>query len=93
MIYLEALPDQSTAADLRSQCRFITQQGIQKLIVCDNETVLKGRSLKRCSTGQGKKWSYNLSQISWCRGLFEHLICFAKRCLIKSAMKMKLTYK
>ena len=54
MIYLETLPDQSTAADLRSQCRFITQQGIQKLIVCDNETVLKGRSLKRCSIGQGK---------------------------------------
>lgn len=93
MIYLEILPDQSTAADLRGQWRFITQQGIQKLIVCGNETMFKGRSLKRYSVGQGKKWSYNLSQISWCGGLFERLIYFAKRCLMKSAMQMNLTYK
>ena len=46
MIYLEILPNQSTAADLQSQWRFITQQGIQKFIVCDNETMFKGRSLK-----------------------------------------------
>ena len=62
MIHLEILPDQTTAAYLRSQRRFIAQQGIPKLIVSDNGKTFKGRALKQFNARQGIKWRYNLSQ-------------------------------
>ena len=93
MIHLEILPDQTTAAYLRSQRRFIAQQGIPKLIVSDNGKTFKGRALKQLNARQGMKWRYNLSQTPWWGGLFECLIRSIKRCLIKSVTKMKLTYK
>ena len=93
MIHLEILPDQTTAAYLRSQRRFIAQQGIPKLIVSDNGKTFKGRALKQLNARQGMKWRYNLSRTPWWGGLFECLIRSIKRCLIKSIMKMKLTYK
>ena len=37
-------------------------------------------------------WKYNLSQAPWWGGLFERHIRSVKRCLIKSVMKMKLTF-
>ena len=93
MIHLEILPDQSTAAYLRSQRRFIARRGIPKLIVSDNGKTFKGRALKQFKTRRGIKWRYNLSRVPWWGRLSEHLIRSAKRCLITSVMKMKLTYK
>ena len=61
MIHLEILPDQTTAAYLRSQRRFIAQQGIPKLIVSDNGKTFKGRALKQFNARQGIKWRYNFS--------------------------------
>ena len=55
--------------------------------------MIKGRSLKRYNVGLGIKWRHNLSQVPWCGGLFEHFSCFVEKCLIKSTMKMMLTYK
>ena len=49
MIHLEILPDQSIAAYLRSQRRFIVRQGIPKLIVSDKGKTFKGRALKQFS--------------------------------------------
>ena len=62
------------------------------MIVSDNWKIFKGRALKQFNAKQGMKWRYNLSQAPWWGGLFEHLIRSIKRCLIKSVMKMKLTY-
>ena len=91
MIHLEILPDQTAAAYLRSQRRFIARRGIPKLIVSDNGKTFKGRALRLFNTRQGIKWKYNLSRAPWWGGLFECLIRSVKRCLIKSVMKMKLT--
>ena len=74
MIHLEILPDQSTAVYLRSQRRFIAQQGILKLIVSGNGKTFKGRALKQFNARRGIKWRYNLSQAPWWGGLFECLI-------------------
>ena len=93
MIHLEILPDKSTAAYVRSQRRFTARRGIPKLIVSDNGKTFKGRALKQFKTRRGIKWRYNLSRVPWWGRLSEHLIRSAKRCLITSVMKMKLTYK
>ena len=93
MIHLEILPDQSTAAYVRSQRRFTARRGIPKLIVSDNRKAFKGRALKEFKATRGIKWRYNLSRALWWGRLSEHLIRSAKRCLITNVMKMKLTYK
>ena len=92
MIHLEILPDQTTAAYLRSQRSFIARREIPKLIVSDNWKTFKGRALKQFNGRRGIKWRYNLSQAPWWGGLFERLIRSVKRCLIKSVIKMKLKY-
>ena len=96
MIHLEILPDQSTSAYLQSQRRFIARRGIPKLIVSDNGKTFKGRALKQFNARwryTSTKWRYNLSQAPWWGGLFERLILSVKRCLIKSVMKIKITFK
>ena len=65
MIQLEILPDQSTAAYLKSQRKFIAWQEIQKLIVSDSGKTFKGRALKQFSARRSIKWRYNLSQSPW----------------------------
>ena len=65
MIHLEILPDQTTAAYLPSQRRFIARRGIPKLIVSDNGKTFKGRALKEFNTRQSIKWRYNLSRAPW----------------------------
>ena len=74
MIHLEILPDQTTAAYLRSQRKFIAPRGISKLILSDNGKTFKGRALNRFKARQGIKWRYNLSRASWWGRLFERLI-------------------
>ena len=61
MIHLEILPDQSTAAYVRSQRRFTARRGIPKLIVSDNGKTFKGRTLKQFNMRISLKWRYNLS--------------------------------
>ena len=63
------------------------------MVVSDNGKTFKGRALKQFNARQGIKWRYNFSQAPWWRGLFKRLIRSVKRCLVKSVMKMKLTYK
>ena len=92
MIHFEILPYQTSAAYLQSQRSFITRREIPKLIVSDNWKTFKGRALKQFNAKRGIKWRYNLSQAPWWGGLFEPLIGSVKRCLIKSVIKMKLTY-
>ena len=92
MIHLEILPDQTTAAYLRSQRSFIARREIPKLIVSDNWKTFKGRALKQFNARRGIKWRYNLSQAPWWGGLFERFTRSVKTCLIKSVMKMKSTY-
>ena len=53
---------------------------------------VKVRALKQYNARRGIKWRYNLSQAPWWVGLFERLIRSVKKCLIKSVIKMKLTY-
>ena len=50
------LPDQSKAAYLRNQRRFLAQQGIPKLIVSDNGKTFKRRAFKQFDAKQGTKW-------------------------------------
>ena len=54
--------------------------------------MFKGRALKQFNSRRSIKWRYNLSQAPWWGGLFERLIRSVKRRLIKSVIKMKLTY-
>ena len=61
-------------------------------MVSANGKTFKGRALKQFSARRGIKWRYNLSRAPWWGGLFEPLIRFVKRCLIKSYTKLKLTY-
>ena len=93
MIHLEILPDQTTSAYLQSKRRFIAQRGIPKLIVSENGKTFKGRALKQFNARRGIKRRYNPSRAPRSAGLFEYLIQSVKRCLIKSVMKMKVTYK
>ena len=61
-------------------------------MVSDNGKTFKGRALKQFNARRGIKWKYNLSRAPWWGGLFEPLIRFVKRYLIKSYTKLKLTY-
>ena len=53
MIHLEILPDETTAAYLRSQRRLIARRGIAKSIVSDNGKTFKGRALKEFNARNG----------------------------------------
>ena len=61
IIHLKILSDQTTAAYLRIQRRFIAWPGIPKLIVSDNGKTFKGRALKQFNARQSIKWRYNFS--------------------------------
>ena len=92
MIHLEVLVDQSTEAFLRSQREFMAWRGVPKLMISDSKKTFKGRLLRKCNAQHGIKWQLNLARAHYCGGMFEHHIRPVKRCLIKSVMKIKLTY-
>ena len=92
MVHLELVPDLSTPAYLRSQCRMTARRGYPKMFVSDNGKTFKGNQLRKYNAKNGIKWHFNLSKSPWWGGLFERLIRSVKRCLIKGIGHKKMNY-
>ena len=67
-VYLDVVPDNSSASLVRSLQRFKSRRGSPKLVISDNAKCFKGSSFKKYIQNEGIDWEFILERSQWWEG-------------------------